>query len=449
MRNSGGQGGPAGKIIILCVLILGVTAATTNANQEQALKTANRFLANVTAGHFAEATDDFDKTMSSVLPAEKLQTVWEGLLTENGHFKGTGRVRTEIIQGYQIIYVGCQFERAGLDAKIAVDTAGHLAGLYFVPTIDDWASPAYSNPSAYQESKVMIGSKPWVLPGILTVPRPSQRYPAVVLVHGSGPNDMDETIGPNKPFKDLALGLASKGIAVLRYDKRTKVYPQQFYEKIPRFTPNEETVDDAIATIQLLQQSPDIDRQRIYILGHSLGGNLAPRIAEKSGQVAGLIILAGNTQPFGDSLVQQITYQVSLSGNTDELRQKRIEEAKKWRDQINDTNLKPDTPVDILGSRIPGSYWLDLRSYQPVQTALKLKLPMLILQGERDYQVTTKDYEGWKNALENKPGIILRTYPTLNHLFMTGEGQPGPADYNKAGHVAEEVIREIADWIIK
>src|SRR5262249_57372826 len=117
-------------------------------------------------------------------------------------------------------------------------------------------------------------------------------FPGVGLAHGSGPNDRDETIAQNKPFKDLALGLASRGIAVLRYDKRTKVYPAKM-AGLAGLTVKDEVVDDAIAAASMLRSQPRIDPARVFVLGHSLGGMLVPRIAAADAKLAGVIVMAG------------------------------------------------------------------------------------------------------------------------------------------------------------
>jgi hypothetical protein len=229
-----------------------------------------------------------------------------------------------------------------------------------------------------------------------------------VLVHGSGPNDKDETFGPNKPFRDLAWELAERGIAVLRYDKRTKVHPEQFRGNL---TVKEETVDDA--------------------LGHSLGGMLIPRIGTAHPNIAGLIVMAGTTRPLEDVIVDQMQY---LGGN--------VTAAKAQAEKVK--SLKPGGPP-VAG--VPASYWLDLRGYDPPEAAKQLQQPMPILQGERDYQVTMTDFAGWKMALGSRSSVTFKTYPVLNHMFIPGEGKSTPAEYEKPGRVPEDVIDDIAGWI--
>jgi hypothetical protein len=289
------------------------------------------------------------------------------------------------------------------------------------------------------------------LPGALTIPNGAGPFPAVVLVAGSGPEDEDETIGPNKPFKDLAWGLAGRNIAVLRYTKRTAQYAKELQANDAGFTVNQETVDDARAAVALLAKRPEIDSSRIFVLGHSLGGMMAPRIAEGDAQVSGLIILAGPTRPFGQVLVDQVRYIEGLQGAITPEAQKQIDAVEQSAREIESSSLAADTRLNVMGSVIPGSYFLDLRAYHPAEVAARLKIPMLILRGERDYQVTAEDTDGWKKALAGKAGVSFTTYPGLYHLFMPssspGTGLGTPADYQKSGHVAPPVIDDIATWI--
>jgi fermentation-respiration switch protein FrsA (DUF1100 family) len=165
--------------------------------------------------------------------------------------------------------------------------------------------------------------------------------------------------------------------------------------------------------------------------------------------VAGLILLAANSRPLEDVILEQIEYVLSLQKGPDDKTKEALEKLKKQVERVKDPKLSADTPAAELPFGGPAAYWLDLRKYDPVATAAKLKQPMLILQGERDYQVTMTDFEGWKKGLKERKNVTLKSYPKLNHLFMEGEGKATPAEYDKAGHVAAEVIDDIAGWIKK
>jgi len=290
-------------------------------------------------------------------------------------------------------------------------------------------------PGGLIERDITVGESPWVLPGTLTLPAGKGPFPAVVLVHGSGPSDRDEKVGGSRPFRDIAWGLAQKGIAVLRYDKRTLVHGSKVGE-IKNLTLNDETVDDAVLAVKAAGQVQEINGGKIIVLGHSLGGYALGRIAEKSPDAAGFISLAGAARPLEDFLPEQLSY---LGAPEDMIKQ-----AKEAAARIKSKDLTPDTPASELKG-IPASYWLDLRGYDPVAALAKAKRPALILQGEADYQVTSADFALWKKGF---PDATHKSFPKLNHLFMPTEGKSMPADYLKEGQrVDPVVIQTIAEWV--
>jgi dienelactone hydrolase len=252
-------------------------------------------------------------------------------------------------------------------------------------------------------------------------------------VHGSGPNDRDESEGGAKIFRDLAEGLASRGIAVLRYEKRTRQYPQQCAADA-NFTVNRETVEDAVRAVALLRTQAKIDPARVYVLGHSQGGYLAPRIMRRDPKIAGFVVLAGNVRPLEEGFIDQVEYLASLKGNLTAEDQEKLAAIKK---------------NPLAGMNLPTPYLADLKGYRPDVEAKSLNTPMLILQGERDYQVTMKDFALWKSALDGRPNVTFHSYPKLNHLFIAGEGKSRPEEYKEQGHVDEQAVADIANWILR
>jgi dienelactone hydrolase len=134
------------------------------------------------------------------------------------------------------------------------------------------------DPDAFTETEVRVGSEPWVLQGTLSMPKGEGPFPAVVLLAGSGPNDRDESIGPNAPLRDIAWGLASNGIAVLRYDKRTKAHQVEMAADVAERHGARGTIDDALAAIELLRVTPGVDRTGVR--RGTAGGYLAAVAAE-------------------------------------------------------------------------------------------------------------------------------------------------------------------------
>jgi uncharacterized protein len=377
------------------------------------------------ARQFDKLAARFDATMKAALPVEKVQAVWDGLVAQAGPLGKIEKVTVTEKGAVKLVVLTCAFQRSTWDIKVALDKDEKLTGLLISPAALPWSPPPYAEVKRFSERPVTVAGQD----GTLTLPVGAGPFPSVVLVHGSGPHDQDETIGPQRPFKDLAWGLASGGVAVLRYQKRTRLSGA--------YTVKQEAVDDARAAVALLATTPQIDPKKIHVLGHSLGGTLAPRIAEGEPRVAGLIVMAGSTRPIEELLREQI--KTTAPGNA--AIQAQVEAFAK---QANDPKLQPDTMVDLLGAKIPGSYWIDFRAYQPVKTAQGLKIPILVLQGGRDYQVTRADLAGWK-----KTAATTRLYPTLNHLFMPGSGPPGPAEYLTAGHIEKTVIDDVVSFITR
>lgn len=410
-------------------------------------ETAIEIVDLMATGRHDEAVARFDATMKEALPADKLKATWEAIVGQVGAFRERAGTRTEKVQGYDVVFVTCRFENATLDAKVVLNAERQVAGLFFVPSkpaAEPSGLPDYADPGRYRERDVQVGED-WPLPGTLTLPTPGgEGTPAVVLVHGSGPQDRDETVGPNKPFRDLAVGLATAGIAVLRYDKRSQVHAVRL-AAVTDLTVEGEVIDDAVEAVALLRSIEGIDPRKVFVLGHSLGGMLIPRIAARVPSVAGFIVMAGAARPLHEMMVLQVRYLAALDGEVSKEELERITALE--REVARIAALGPDAaPGDlILGA--PASYWIDLQGYRPAEAARKIDRPLLILQGGRDYQVTREDYDAWRRALDDRPDVRFRVFDDLNHLFLAGVGPSRPEEYEQTGHVAKAVIDEIAAWI--
>jgi uncharacterized protein len=437
------------RAALLAAVVL--SAAETDASDDtpaKRLELAKTLVAQMAAGQFDKAVEPFDPTMKRALPADKLKEAWDGLTRQYGHYQRAGDTTTEKVRQYDIVYVTCDFQRGKLDPKVVFTSDNKITGLFFAPS-GKYQPPAYADSSKFEEKEIQVGSGAWSLPGTLSLPKGSGPFPAVILVHGSGPHDRDETIGPNKPFRDLAHGLASRGIAVLRYEKRTKQHSVLMALSVNSITVKEETIDDAVAAVEALASQDKIDSQRIYVLGHSLGGMLFPRIGKASPKIAGFISLAGSTRLLEDLVLDQTHYILSLDGKPTEEAKKQIQEIERQAAKVKSLKLSGDASKGELLLGGPAKYWLDLRGYEPGNMAKDLRKPILILQGERDYQVTMEDFAGWKKALGSRKDVTFITYPKLNHLFMEGEGKSTPAEYSASGNVAKAVIDDIVKWIEK
>lgn len=416
---------------------------------EDLIETAQNFIGLLLAGDFTSAASKFDDQMKTALNETKLQETWINAIGEAGALMHLDAPNIAEAEGYRIVTIPCSFQRSIINIQIVFNKEGQISGLNFIPTTIEYHEPDYVEKSAFHEVDVTIGEGKWALPGTLTVPDGSGPFPGLILVHGSGPNDRDETIGPNKIFKDMAWGLASKGIAVLRYDKRTFKHVKQLTpDLVDNMTAKEEVIDDALLAAELMRKTEYIDPKRVFLLGHSLGATLAPRIAQQDNKLAGIILMAGITRSLEETILDQFTYLYNLEGNITEQQKAELDDLKEKVDKLKDLEFIENISRQDLPLAMPVPYWKDLHIHDPVSIVKTLSLPILVLQGGRDYQVLeSKDFKGWKDALNNRANAAFKLFPKLNHLFIAGEGKSNPQEYMVEGHVEKEVIDSIVQWI--
>ncbi len=433
-------------LLILSWAIFGIMAPAMGA-APSAEDSARHFVVSLHRQEFRKAVELFDINMKKAVTPDALRAIWNRQLQAVGPFQKVTSTRSEVLGAYRAVFVTCQFGKRSLDVKVVFDQAKQIAGLFFVPTPGTgYRTPQYVNKASFREMEVQVGHGAWALPGTLSVPNKEGPFPAVVLVHGSGPQDRDETIGPNKPFRDLAWGLSSRGIVVLRYEKRTRQYASQLAQHAEHLTVQEETIDDAWAAVALLQTNKLVEADRIFVLGHSLGGMLIPRIAKDKPRIAGFVMMAANVRPLEDLILEQVRYQSSLSPVLSADAKARIEAVKKQVTAIKKLSRTRVPAGSLLG--VPQNYWLDLKDYRPLELAKAIPKPILIMQGEKDCQVSSaKDFNTWRLGLAGKKNVEFRPYPTLNHLFMEVDGKSTGAEYQQPGNVAAGVVQDISDWI--
>ena len=264
-------------------MALGATAAQANATPQQTCSARSDEILQALQKHdYASATAHLDARMQAAMDASKLRQVWEQMLPQQfGAYDHAAATHVQSSGAASVAETPLHFASGWLSMRVSCDAAGKVSGLFFAPgqPPSDGAAPATAQAHAANERSLMIASPLGPLPGTLTLPAGNGPFPAVLLVAGSGPMDRDETIGPNKPFRDLARGFAAAGIASLRYDKRTLAYGAQMANK--PITVDDEVTDDAVTALRLLGQQPQIDPHRLFVLGHSLGGLMVPRIAQR------------------------------------------------------------------------------------------------------------------------------------------------------------------------
>ena len=348
---------------------------------------------------------------------------------------------------YSFVIAALLFLMVALPLTYAEERAAPVSGSSKETAGDSGEGASIKMPGLFEEREVVVGGGEWALPGTLTIPAGKGPFPAVVFVHSLWFRDRDGTLGENRMFRDLAWELARGGIASLRYEKRRWVHAKKFDARKDSFTAKEDTIDDTLAAVSLLRQAEEIDPRKIFILGHGVGGMLAPRIGKRDRDIAGFIIMAGMSRPLEDVLLEQLIYVYSLAGELSETDKDQLEVFKIETVKVKDPELSPETPQSELPFELPAAYWLDLRGYNPSGAAADLKKPMLIMQGGRDYHVTKEDFEGWKRALSSRRDVQLVFYPSMSHLFISGDKKCVPKEYRANRTVDRSIGEDITRWI--
>lgn len=456
--------------ILVVGFLVGPAVPTVAANGQDAsradvLALSEQLTAHLLEGRYEEVYARFAPVIAEMTSPAELGAAWTSLPLQMGALNDVGEAWIADTESLVFVRTPLYFEHITLDLVYAFDEDLLLHSFLFVPhepqpapapaapaatpTDETEATPVpeqeaaadgppYADATKFVEYDLTFGLPEFPLGGTLTVPVGDGPFPAVVLVHGSGPSDRDETVMANKPFRDLAWGLASRGVAVFRYDKRTFVYGAAMAAD-PTTTVDDETIIDAVEAVRMLRERDDIGR--IYIGGHSQGGMLAPYMALEEPSIDGLILMAANARTIGELLLEQFDY--LLAGHAQPGTEAMVEAMQPEVERLVSGQLDG---VDVLLGQ-PVHFWVDFQNRDQVGVATDLPQPMLILQGERDYQVTVTDFERWKEALAHKDNVAYRLYPGLNHLFMFGEGPGTPMEYAVPGYVAQEVIEDIAAWI--
>lgn len=304
----------------------------------------------------------------------------------------------------------------------------------------------------YRE-KVIIGEgTEYPLKGLLTLPDGSSGpFPAVVMVHGSGSSNMDEKVMKLKPFRDLADGLVKHGIASLRYDKRTFVHGRRMVKNLGAdMTVREETIEDAVLALDMLRNDRRIDPDRLFILGHSMGAMLAPRIDAEGGNAKGLIMMAGTPHRLEEIVLRQLKQ--SQSGKSFLKLVTSFEEkmfAKKFAGlyDMSDEEAKKQK----FAGNVTLYYFKEMGQKTATDYLLESSKPALIMQGGSDFQVLADDdFRAFREQLADRSNTTFKLYPGLDHCFVPSlydDILKAGKEYSAERHIGEDVIADIAEFI--
>lgn len=420
-------------------------SAATEADMKATLeKSSSDYVSQFIAGNFADFYNAAADQLKQQITINQLKQGWDLVINATGTPGNIISSTYSQQDGINIVAERVECTRYDIIVTIRYNTEGKSVGIW--TSIAPKAPPKAQTTDKWKEVSVTVGEKD--LPGMLTLPKGVKNPPVVILIQGSGASDMNETIGtaPNRPFEDIAHGLAERGVATLRYNKRT-------YQD-PSVSPNVVTIEyeileDAAAAVKMLSSDKRVDKDRIYLLGHSLGGMMAPKITADNPKIKGFISMAGSLRTLQDICLDQSTAAVNTTASlTAQQKEVYIAQAKAELDKVKTLN---DGGTGAIAG-IPTNYWKSLNAINNVSIVKKLKVPMLILQGGNDFQVYPDiDYKLWKTTLKGHKNVTYHLYEGLSHLFMTNQnsvnGAPDITVYNAPNHVETQVIKDIATWV--
>lgn len=303
-----------------------------------------------------------------------------------------------------------------------------------------------------KSEKMIVGNgSEYPLNGLLSLPDDvRERVPAIVFVHGSGASNMDEQIYKLTPFKDLAEGLAERGIASIRYDKRTLAHARKMRKL--SITVREETIDDAILAADLLRSDPRIDPDAVFIVGHSMGAMLAPRIDAEGGRFRGLVLMAGTPFRLEEIVVRQLRQagqsrgglMKAVVGLEDRIFSKKFDGLYEMSDE--------EAKKKKFAGSVTLYYFKEMGRKTAADYLMESDKPVLILQGGMDFQVLpSEDFAAFREQLQGRENVEYRLYDELNHVFVKGiynDILKAGKEYKVEQHIGAEVIDDIAAFIM-
>lgn len=406
---------------------------------------------------------------------ERIQTLWEhldpaaqkqippaalaslkGQLTQAyGSWTGNGQTITQTQNGMTIYLMPVHLERLSLQLQLVYQN-DVIMGLAFTPLAAAVTPESARKPSAIEEIEIIIGEgTAYPLPGTLTLPKEGTNLPLAVLVHGSGPNDRNETVGATQLFHDLALALAEKGIASIRYDKRTLIHAASFTpEEMQNFSVYQESIEDAVLAARLAQTIERIDDQRVFVVGHSLGAMIAPRIYDEGrGLFKGMVLLNGSPRTLLEIMIDQNQAMVDTLEGDMKAQQQAMLNALTSEAEKNLALPKEELPGKAIFGQ-PAYYFWEMARFDTAHLIRESGVPILIINGGSDFQVVNANgYEAWQKELANCDHVELIYEPALNHLLMTYTGDPAlkgtVREYDTPAHLDPHAAEIIAGWLLR
>ena len=423
---------------------------------------AEVFVLAMVEGDFDAATGMFGQAMADALDAAGLRGIWDGIVAQAGDFVDFYDAENLAFEEFFISFLTARHEESGVVLRIVFSEEGLIMG-FFTDGFPQLEERTISQRDGFTEYPVVLGEgTAFPLDATLAMPDDaSSPVPAVVIVAGSGAHNMDGAIFGNTPYRDIAHFLAANGIAVIRHDRRLYVHPAEAMETFgASLTVREEIIEDSLLAVEVLRADPRIDSDRIYIIGHSLGGMLAPRIHVEGGDFAGLILMAGSPRDLLGVAIEQMRASISTAIDAGLATEADLAEMiaevdllAELMDSIADMSAEEarETILPLMG--VPAYYFQDLTAEAFAHYAAEVDVPILVMQPARDFQVLADvDFVLLQEIFAGRSDVTFLLYADLNHLFVpttaTNFTEHGMGIMESPGRMYAPVLQDIVDWIL-
>lgn len=434
------------------LFLIVVSSVAINAAEEISIKKPKEIIEYFQSGEVEAVYSQFDSSMSKVLTPPRLAPIWRQLTSNYGEFKGYGKQDSNSVDENLITNTDLNFEKAVINFMLSFDNkTNKISGMYITEqekiVIKDTVNidlPSYIDTNSFKETKIIIKDI-FDLDGKLSVPNKYVKDIIFVLVHGSGPQDMDGSFGKHKFFENLAWGFASKGFGVVRYNKLTLQHGSALVREKPKMTQDDEYNNSILGSIDFIKMNSQLKDKKIFLIGHSQGASAITSFANNK-DISGLILLSGSPQKLYDIYTTQLEYIFNLEDGLNKSETKILEEHKLKVDYFQ-KNKSRFIPKDSLPLELNYEYLVHLDNFNPIENLKNTEKPTLIVSGGNDYQVTIKDFELWKKGLQNNANIKFELIENVNHIYGEIDKMSIPSDYRIYRPITSKLFEDIIKWI--
>lgn len=357
---------------------------------------SRQYSQQIVSGLTSEVWEHFSDSLKQQIPEENLQTSWNGVASGLSGYQGVESVEESSRDGYDVVLVTLRYkDNKGRTIRFDYNEDQTIAGIWFDEVV--LGTRKEDESESAHETSVKIGRDPYTLDAVLSLPEQTAKAPVVILLGDGASLEADGTVGAagNTPLRDLARALAEEGIASLRYSTRMYLYGQSM-KKTPGIY--DSYIQDAGYALDYVYNQSRIDRAKIFYLGMGEAGDyMSAIVSAKKNRTAGAILMGA----------KPLKLQEELYGATDKTVQ------------------------------VDARYFMDVNS----------TIPLLVLQGEKDFETTMDDFGQWKTLWKGRSHVDYRSFSGLNHYFMKSSGKQDKSDYDSEGTVDADVSSQIIQWI--